>query len=51
MGQLMCCQYVGKSVTVNGTTYSVDKTIGEGGSVLSNFYKDLIDTVPRFPNF
>jgi len=30
MGQLMCCQYVGKSVTINGTTYSVDKTIGEG---------------------
>ena len=36
MGQVICCQFLGKTVTVNGVTYSVEKTIGEGGLSLSN---------------
>lgn len=35
MGQVVCCQYFGKSVTINGANYSVEKTIGEGGKSLN----------------
>jgi len=31
MGQILCCQYLGKTVSVNDVTYSIEKTIGEGG--------------------
>ena len=44
MGQIICCQYLGKTVTINGTTYSVEKTIGEGGFKLFFCYCILTTT-------
>lgn len=30
MGQILCCSYLGKTVTINNVSYSIEKTIGEG---------------------